>query len=345
MDVRFFQLESLHWLWGVLALAALIVIAFHRRRLALARFATASLHARLLGAGGAGRRVVRAGLLLGTLVALVAGMIDPRWNVTWQQVHQRGIDIVVVLDLSRSMNAEDARPSRLDRAKQFIGELVEELRGDRVALITFAGHAAVRCPLTADYGAFRLALDVLDTDSAARGGSLLGDALRLAGEAFTDDLPDHKAIIVFSDGEDHGSYPLEAARKLREGREVPVYTVGIGDAETGARIPITVSGQRVHLTHQGQEVWSKMDAGTLREIALATGGAYLPVGTGTVDMARVYAERIEPAAKREFDVVRRKRHHPQYQWFAGLALALLLLESFMGSGRRKPAEGGSRWAG
>jgi Ca-activated chloride channel family protein len=330
MEVRFNHLEALHWLWLVAALGVVITAGFALRRRDLRRFASETLLARLLPSTSFGRKYTGAALVLLALVALVAALIDPRWGVTYRQVQQRGIDLVVILDVSRSMLAEDARPNRLQRAKQYIGDLVDQLGGDRVALVTAAGNAELKCPLTVDRGAFRLALATATPEAAPRGGSLLGDALRMASDVFTDDVPDHKAVIVFTDGEDHGSYPLEAAQRLHENLSIPVFTVGIGDSDEGARIPILVDGQRVYLTYDGQEVWSKMSASALREIALTTGGAYVPLGTGSADMGRIYAERIAPLARREFDAATLKRHNPQYQWFAGLALLLLVAESLAG---------------
>jgi Ca-activated chloride channel family protein len=315
MEVRFNHLEALHWLWLVAALGVVIAVGFALRRRDLRRFASEAVLARLLPATSVGRKYTGAALVLLALVALVAALIDPRWGVTYRQVQQRGIDLVVILDVSRSMLAEDARPNRLQRAKQ--------------------------CPLTVDHGAFRLALATATPQAAPRGGSLLGDALRKASEVFTDDVPDHKAVIIFTDGEDHGSYPVEAAQRLHETLSIPVFTVGIGDSDEGARIPVTVDGQRVYLTYDGQEVWTKMNASALREIALTTGGAYVPLGTGSADIGRIYAERIDPLARREFDATTVKRHNPQYQWFAGFALLLLVAESLTGD-RKTSSRTGAR---
>jgi len=333
VDLRLNHLESLHWLWVVAGLAAVIAYGFTMKRRDFRRFADDDLRPRLLPYTSLPRQYLRAAMVVAALVLLVAALVDPRWGVSYRQVQQRGIDLVVVLDVSRSMLAEDARPTRLARAKQYIGALVERLNGDRVALVTFAGTANLKCPLTVDYPAFRLALATAGPQWAPRGGSLLGDALRLARSAFTDEVLDHKAIVVFSDGEDHGSYPLEAAQTLFDELAVPIYTVGIGDSIDGARIPVERNGVTVWLTHEDEEVWSKMDASGLRSIALATGGAYVPVGVGTVDMGHVYSDRIEPVAKREFDTATVKRHDPQFQWFAGAALALLLIESLVGDRR------------
>ncbi len=338
------HLEALHWLWAVAAIAAALVLGLHLRGRALQRFATAGLLARLVPDACAARRRLRVALLVAASVSLVAALLDPRWGVTFEQVQQRGIDMVVVLDVSRSMTASDARPSgrattesagpsRLEKAKQLISDLVDQLAGDRVALVTFAGSATLDCPLTIDTGAFRLALESAGPETATLGGSLLGDALRVAGGAFTDDVPDHKVIVLFSDGEDHGSYAVEAAGRIRQERSIPIYVVGLGDDREGARVPAAAG--RGWLTHDGQEVRSKMNAAALRQIAEAGGGAFVPVGTGTVEMSRLYEERIAPVAKRDFETTTLKRHHAQYQWFAGLALVLLLAESWIGE--RRPA--------
>lgn len=337
MDVRFVHLDALHWLWAVLGLAAVMVIGFAVKRRDLRRFADDTLLPRLLARTSVSSQYVRASLVVAALILLVAALIDPRWGVSYRQVQQRGIDLVVLLDVSKSMLAQDAQPDRLGRAKQFIGDLVDRLGGDRVALVTFAGTASLKCPLTVDHNAFRLAMRTAGPEWAPRGGSLLGDALRLARNAFTDEVPDHKAIVIFSDGEDHGSYPLEAARNLFAELAVPIYTVGIGGSGEGARIPVETAGATNWLTYDGQEVWSKMNPVLLRDIALATGGAFVPVGVGTVDMGHIYADRIEPVAKRVFETATVKRHHPQFQWFAGLALALLLVESLIGDRKSAPS--------
>ena len=337
MDVHFNHLESLHWLWLVAAVIGVMWYGAWRRRHALMRFASTRLLERLAGRPVMERGIMRIVLLLGALLMMVAALLDPRWGVEFQQVQQRGVDVMIVLDVSRSMSARDARPSRLERAKQFVRDLVEQCAGDRVGLVTFAGVPAVKCPVTIDYGAFVLSLDLVGVESGGRGGSLLGDALRRAVTAFPDDHPDHKAIVVFSDGEDHGSFPLEAASDIASELSIPVFTVGIGDDREGSRIPIEDTTPPRYLVHDGEEVWSIMNASLLREIALQTGGAYVPVGTGTVDMGEVYRERIAPIATREFETVQRTRRTVRFQWFAGLALVLLLIESFM-SERRDRSE-------
>jgi Ca-activated chloride channel family protein len=340
-DARFHHLESLHWLWLVLGLALLIVYAVRARRIAWERFAVRSLWDRLMPQANLGRHVMRGALIVSAAALIVIALLDPRWGVRYETMQRRGIDILFVVDVSRSMLAEDVAPNRLDRAKQYIEDVIEDLGGDRVGLISFAGVSALKCPLTIDYGALRLTLNELAAESAARGGSLLGDALRLAGNSFTDDATDARVVIILSDGEDHDSYPLDAARALHEETGARLFTVGIGDSNDGARIPVTspnAAGSRAFLTYQGQEVWSKMNAAVLRDIALAGGGAFVPAGTAQVDLAEVYRERIAPMSTRELESGRIEVHNAQYQWFAGLAFILLLAESWMGAGSPRRIE-------
>lgn len=333
MDFRINQLESLHWLWLVAAATGLLAIGLVRQRRNLGRFTTRDLLGRLTAGVSVARRRWSAVLLILSLVLIVVALLDPRWGVTYRQVEQRGSDILILLDVSKSMLAEDVRPNRLARARQYVRDLVDQLGGDRIGLITFAGAPSLRCPLTVDYGAFLLALDLVDVEVAPREGSMLGDALRMASDSFTDEAPDYKAVILLSDGEDHGSYPLEAAQRLHERLNVPIITIGIGDSDEGARIPMQIDGQQTYLTYRGQEVWSTMNPRLMRELALATGGLFVPAGTGYADMQTIYEQRIEDLARRELDAISTTYHHAQYQWFAGAALVLLIIETALGNKR------------
>ncbi len=333
MDIRFQHLAYLHLLWVVLALLGVIVYGMARRRRALARFAHENVLARLLPAGTRARRWVKSSILLAALVALVMAIIDPRWGVYWEEVPSHGIDIVFVLDVSRSMLAEDVAPSRLERARQDIKDVVDTLAGDRVGLVTFAGVASLRCPLTTNYSSFVMALDEVEPSGAARGGSLLGDAIRIAAGAFVDQVKQYKTIIVLSDGEDQGSFPIEAARKVQEERGIRVFTVGVGDSAQGSRIPITRDGQKLYLQYEGQEVWTKMDPAILQQMALAGGGAFIPAGTSRIDLGQIYQQKIAGTEKREFETSRVQRYKVRYQWFAGLALLLVMVETMIREAR------------
>lgn len=340
-DLRFEQLGYLHALWAVAALGGLMALGFAGQRAALRRFAEAHLLPLLSPDRSVARAWLKNGLVLAALLGLVGAMIDPRWGVYFEDVKRRGNDLIFVLDVSRSMLAEDASPNRLDRAKQSIRDVLEALGGDRVGLVTFAGEAVLQCPLTVDYGAFRMVLDEAGPRSGTRGGSLLGDAIRVASKSFADEIKGHKALIVLSDGEDMDSYPIEAAREVYDQRGVRVYSVGVGDSAQGARIPIVQDGNKTYIEHEGQQVWSKMTPDVLEKIALSAGGAFIPAGTSMFDLAAYYADKIKTADEREFQEGQRQRYHVQFVWFAAPALLLLMIESLISSRRAVPAEEGS----
>jgi Ca-activated chloride channel family protein len=254
--------------------------------------------------------------------------MDPRWGAQVEEVKRRGADVFFVVDVSRSMSAQDATPDRLTRARQFVEETVESLGGDRVGLIEFAGTAAMRVPLTLNYGAFRTTLGELRPLSGARGGTALANAIELAAESFPESSAGSRAILVLSDGEDLSGDgdPVAAARTALEERKVHVYSVGIGDAREGARIPVARGndGAVRFLVHEGQEVWTKLDERVLRELALAGGGAYIPAGTDRVDMARAFEQTVGQLERQEFESSTVTRRTPRFQWFAGIAFACLL---------------------
>ena len=316
--------------WLALGAAVLMVIGLRRRRRLLALVAASPLLARLAPNLDLSRAWIRAALAALALVALTLALMDPRWGMQVEQVQRRGLDAIFVLDVSRSMLAGDATPSRLERAKQFVIDASEALEGDRVGLVDFAGTAALRVPLTLNYAAFRQAVQNLEPKGATRGGSMLGEAIRMAANSFPAADKGARAVIVLTDGEDMGSEPAKAAATALEELGVRVFTVGIGDTRDGARIPLTgTDGQRRYLVHDGQEVWSKMNPDTLREIAQAGGGAFVPAGTAQIDMAAVYRDSLAGLDRVDQESSLVKRQTPRFQWFAGAALLLLVAESLI----------------
>ena len=177
------------------------------------------------------------------MTGLVA-LAEPQFGTQYEDVVPRGSDLYVLIDVSRSMLAEDVPPSRLGRAKADVAALVNRLEGERIGLIAFAGQAVVKCPLTVDYDAFRRSLDELDPGSAPRGGTAIGDAIRKALEVFHARADRDQAILLITDGDDQQSYPLEAAAIAAE-RHVTIFTVGLGDADHGAAHPARRPGEVV----------------------------------------------------------------------------------------------------
>lgn len=329
MPLRFDNLIYLHLLWAIPVLGGVVWYGYHRKRKCLREFATANLLGHLLPGVSFARQWVRWGLVLAAMVAIVLAAVGPRWGVIYEDLPRRGVDIIFVLDVSRSMLAEDIKPNRLERAKQAINDVLSVLGGDRVGLVTFAGTASLNCPLTINYSAFRTTLQEAGPLTSTRGGTLIGDAIRLAADSFVDKVKQYKTIIVITDGEDQESYPVEAARKAFQDQGIRIHTVGLGSTGEGSRVPVEKNGQRLYLQYDGQEVWSKMNPEALRDIAMAGGGAYVPLGTKYHDFGEVYLQSFAPREQREFEVSRIERHQCQFQWFAGAALVLLLAATLM----------------
>jgi Ca-activated chloride channel family protein len=324
-------------LWLLPAVAALFVYAAWRRKKAMRVFIEEGILERVAISSNLAARRLKAALVIAALAFLVFSLARPAWNPKPRTVQRRGRDIVFVLDVSRSMVAEDLVPNRLGKAKLAIMDMVDRLEGDRVALVVFAGSAVLKCPLTLDYGFFRLMLDDVDINSVSRGGTMIGDAVRKAlDEAFDDQEKKYKDMILITDGEDHDSFPVEAAEEAGR-RGVRIIAIGLGDEDQGKRIPVTdEKGNMTFLKYNGQEVWSRLDAETLRKMANKTpGGRYLNVATGTIDLGDVYMKLIAGEEKREIESKTINLYEEKFQIFLAMAIFLLAAEMLVSDRRRK----------
>lgn len=324
-------------LWLLPAVVMLYVYAAWRRKKATLLFIEEEILDKIsMSVNQAGRRV-KAVLVIVALAFLIVALARPAWNPKPRTVQRRGRDIVFVLDVSQSMVAEDLVPSRLGKAKYSIMDMIDSLEGDRVALVVFAGSAVLKCPLTLDYGFFKLMLDDVDTNSVSRGGTMIGDAIRkVLDEAFDDQEKKYKDMILITDGEDHDSFPVEAAEEAGR-RGVRMIAIGLGDEDQGKRIPVTdKNGRMTFLKYKGQEVWSRLDAATLRKMANKTpGGRYLNVSTGTIDLGDVYLKLIAGEEKREIESKTISLYEEKFQIFLAFAVFFLAVEMLVSERRRK----------
>ncbi|MCK5269272.1 MAG: VWA domain-containing protein [Sedimentisphaerales bacterium] len=327
--MRLGNYEALWLLWMLPILTVVYGYGFYRKRRALKIFADNKLLRRININVSVKRQVTKAALLLTAALAIIIAMTQPGWNPRPEKIQRRGRDVVVLLDVSRSMLAEDIYPNRLERAKLELNELLAELDGDRVGIVAFAGSNTVVCPLTQDYGFVRLAMADVGPDSVGQGGTLIGDAIRKAvDEVFDQQQRDYKDIILITDGEDHESFPDKAAQKAAQ-EGVRIFAIGLGDENEGKRIPITTpDGKKTFLTYQGKEIWSKLDGDMLRKIAFTTsGGKYLPVKTGNFNLVDFYRELIAPSEKKELESTTIVKYDERFQIFLVLALGLLVIEA------------------
>jgi Ca-activated chloride channel homolog len=327
------MLGNLKALWLLFLVPAVLVPAYLWCFWQKARALKALAHHEMLGkintAVSLRRQVLKACLLVGAFVCVVMALTQPKWNPQPQAIRRQGRDVCIILDTSKSMLAEDIKPNRLARSKIAIGDLLERLGGDRIAIVTFAGNAAVKCPLTQDYAFVRMDLAEISTESNAQGGTMIGDAVRTAStEVFDRTTRQFKDIILITDGEDHGSFPEQAAAKAAE-EGIRIIAIGLGDEDQGARIPIAgTAGARGFLKYKGEEQWSKLNGDLLRKMAFATeGGKYLLVRPGTtLDLGQIYDDLIASAERRQLESVTMTTYDEKFQVFLAMGLALLIGE-------------------
>ena len=333
MTLTFDNPSGVLWLVAAAAVAVLGIGAALWRRRASVRLADAALLQRIAPGFSLSRGIWRATLLGGAASCLAIALMDPRAAEQTEELTRRGADVMFVVDVSRSMLAEDATPNRLERARTFISDAIDAMGGDRAGLIDFAGVAALRAPLTLNYDALKAAVDGLEPKDSRRGGSMLGDAIRLAAESFPTDDAGH-AIVILSDGEDMGSDPVDAAKEAA-GKGIRIITVGIGDPREGARIPVGEGSNQRFLVHEGEEVWSRMDSATLRDVADATGGLFVPAATAQVELGEILTRSLSDLECTEGESSVAKTTAPLFQWPAALALALLVIESMISARARR----------
>lgn len=327
--MRLLEGAWLEWLWLAPIVAGLLGWAIAAARMSSRRFAQEDQAARLSGWLTVCRHVARVVLLLGALGAILAALARPVDRARSAPVTTMGRDVCFVIDVSRSMLAEDLVPNRLERSKLWIRDALGVLSGDRVALVAFAGDGRVICPLTHDYGFFATMVDELDPRSVGEGGTLIGDAIRTAMDrVFVDeDAMRYQDIILITDGEDQGSVPVAAAEALGE-RGIRLIALGIGDPAEGARIPVTRDGQMQYITDDsGEPVVSRLDEETLRDMVAQTpGGRYYSVRTNDIRLDEIYRTLIGEAEQRVLQTTETIVYREWFPVLLGLAAVFLAME-------------------
>jgi Ca-activated chloride channel family protein len=339
-EFRFAEPQWAHAIWLLVAFVLLLFWLERRGGSALDRLVSGSLQPRLVSRPSARRRQLRLLLTGLSLGFLIVALMRPQWGLRHVVAPRIGAEIMICLDVSKSMLAEDVTPNRLERAKAEIADLLAFLEGDQVGLIAFAGRAAVLSPLTPDFGFLRLVLDGVGLHSVTRGGTRLGEAIQKAVAGFGPPGDASRAILLITDGEDHESFPRDAARAAAEAG-IRIIAVGFGD-EAGAEIYLTDprTGARTKLLDgAGRAVRSRLDGELLRDLALTTEGAYIPAGTGVLDLESIYRKHIARLTRGQLDSRGRTVRDEGYQWAVLLALVLLVSSVVVSAGSASAASG------
>lgn len=321
---RFANPEYLYLLLLVPVLIILWVINDFRKKRAIQKLGNKELVLKLMPEMSAIRPLVK---FILQLIAVLAGIIilaRPQFGSKIEEVKRQGVEVIIALDVSNSMLAEDIQPDRLTRAKQSISRLVDNLENDKIGLIVFAGDAYTQIPITLDYVSAKMFLSTISPEMVPKQGTSIGAAINLGIRSFTPGDGKSKAMIIITDGENHEDDPLSQAEEAAK-TGVVIHTIGIGSTE-GVPVPIVTYGKKDYLKDiEGNTVVSRLDEEILKKIALATGGNYVRASSTNIGLDEIFGE-IKQMKKQELESTMYTEYNDQFQIFAALALIMLIFD-------------------
>jgi Ca-activated chloride channel homolog len=331
-----FRFENIYMLYALILLPVLVVL-FHfiraKKKKAMAEFGDIELVQSLMPEASQSKPVWKFYLFLSAVVLIIIGLARPQFGSKLQEVKRKGIEIMIALDVSNSMNATDIQPSRLERAKQVVAKLVDRLGDDKIGLIVFAGDAYTQIPITTDYVSAKMFLNNLTTGMVPVQGTAIGKAINLATNSFPPNSDLQKVIIIITDGENHEDDPVEAAKAANE-KGILVYTMGMGSPE-GAPIPEGAeNSMNFKKDKSGNTVISKLDEITLQKTAIAGGGEYIRANNTQAGLNNLF-DKVEKLSKKEYESKMFAEYDDQYQYLFGLALILLIIEFLIAERKSK----------
>jgi Ca-activated chloride channel family protein len=332
-------------LWTLLAVPAVLLLALwlaRWRRAALRRLGEPATLLRGSTGPGSERRAARLALVLIAACGVSLALARPQWGTRLQEVRRKGVDLVIAIDVSRSMLAQDVSPSRLALARAALSSLIERLPDDRVGLVAFAGEAQLLCPLTLDHGAARVFLEALDPGIVAAPGSDLAAAIRKGAGLFDASERQYKVLVLITDGEDHDTSPLDAAKAAAE-QGVVIFPLGVGTTR-GEPIPVRDAEGQVKdyvRDEQGQVVTSRLDVPTLEGIAAAAHGEFHIATAGQPEIGQI-AEAIARLDRKDLSSRLTESQEDRYQWPLAVAIVTITAEALAGERRwiRRPRRRG-----
>lgn len=326
--MTFARIWLLNSLWALPLMALVLIISARRKRRAMQALADPELLERLAGRLSRGRSLIKGVSLTAGFGLMLFSLAGPRWGTQYQEVRQKGVDIVIAVDVSPSMRVADVQPDRLERAKREIIDLLRVIQGDRVGLVAFSGAAFVLCPLTLDYGALQMFTGLLEPGLVPVAGTDLGAAIEAALSSFDDKSETDRVILLITDGEDNEGRGREAAKKAAE-RNAKIFVFGIGDP-AGGPIPAEDGTGGFKKDQDGNLILSRLDEQGLRDTAALAGGAYVRSVAGDLDLDALYFSGIRTATKAEtVKSGKIKVHEERFTYFLLAAFLLLVFEGIL----------------
>ncbi len=355
--MKFAHPDAVFWFFLLPVLLLIAFLSSWKKKREWNRLAEPGLRGKIISGFAPGRQLAKHVLLFFSFIFLVLALMEPQWGMREEEVKMKGVDLMVLTDVSNSMLAQDVKPSRLERAKRKLRDLFDMLAGDRVGLIAFAGRSFLLSPLTLDYGTLNLFLDEIQPQTIPVQGTDIAGAIGLALKAFSDSQST-KAILLITDGEDH-SQRMEKVIEVLTGKrdvgeeifvkvmphsggpvrreKIPVYVLGIGTPEGG---PVPNEGGGFKTAESGEPVISKLNESFLKDLALRTGGAYVRAVTGDEDLQELYVKGVRGDLEGgELKVSKMRVWETRYYWPLALALIFLILERLIPEGRRQTLKG------
>lgn len=331
------RLENSIYLYGLLFVPICLILFWMMMRWkksTVKKFGEFQLVSELMPDASIARQRLKFLLVLAGLIFLVLGITNPQIGSKMEEVKRQGVDVIIALDISNSMKAEDIRPNRLDRAKQAISRFVDKLQNDRIGIIVFAGNAYVQLPLTTDYGAAKLFASIIDCDMIPTQGTAIGSAIELAEKSFVNEEKKYKALIVITDGENHEDDALGAAKEASE-KGIVIHTIGMA-SQNGAPIPLSKNNSSggFRKDNEGNTVISKLDETLLQQIAISGNGKFVRASTSDDGLETLLGE-INKMEKKEFGMKMYTDYEDRFQYFLAAALLFLASELFLSDKKNK----------
>lgn len=332
------RFENIEFLYALLLIPVFIVLYLslkYWKTKAIERMGDNHLIAKLMPQQSTSRPLIKFFLILMAYASLVVALTNPQIGSKLEKAQRKGIDLIIALDVSNSMMAQDIKPNRLQAAKQAITNLIDKLKGDRIGIIVFAGHAYTQLPITTDYAAAKMFLSSVSPDNIPIQGTAIGEALALSAKSFSDN-EHNKAIIVISDGENHEGDALDETKNALD-QGIRVYTIGMGLPE-GGPIPYYTDGKLSGYKKDKDDniITTKLNEVMLQQIAVAGDGYYVRANNSQAGLNRIF-EEIDKLEESEFETQVFSDYEDRFQYFIALTILLLIIEFII-------AERKSKWA-